>query len=365
MNCKSKIVWAIWSVIFSIPTWAADTCNGLNITGVVKDQKATVTIKTKTALIPVGADTTTANTVANATSLTLVSGSITKATIDSAKTCSVVASPNGTITSITVTGANLKDIWVDKATIEIGAVSVPNVNGVNGQATGIDVENASVTTRLDALKDPLLLSGSSEIVTMSDIGGKGKDAKIEGGVKLHYQDSEAGIYTLFTTDTPTDCYGLPDFISPCSKKNKYKNSTFGGITADELKNKVVVRRWTTGVLLVPYKFGIANHSIVSGSITLGPYVGYATDLFGTVSTFALSAGITNVPVPTQKSDGSISNVNKQGLSIATGFIFKPAGKDSPITAGFLVGVDQLGEGSQYKDNGKPWLGIYVGAGFGN
>jgi len=59
------------------------------------------------------------------------------------------------------------------------------------------------------------------------------------------------------------------------------------------------------------------------------------------------------------------NVNKQGLTVATGFLFKPAGKASSLTAGFLIGVDQLGQDSQYKENGKPWIGLYVGAGFGN
>ena len=140
----------------------------------------------------------------------------------------------------------------------------------NGKVTGVDVENATVVPRLDAQKDPLSLSGSSEIVTLSDIGGKGKDAKIQSGIKLHYQDSEAGTYTLFTTSSPTDCYGLPDFFSPCRSKDKYANTPFSGVTASELQNKIVVRRWTTGVLLVPYKYGLANHSLVSGSITRPP-----------------------------------------------------------------------------------------------
>jgi hypothetical protein len=218
------------------------------------------------------------------------------------------------------------------------------------------------TWAADTEKDPLSLSGSSEIVTLSNI--EGKNAKIQSGIKLHYQDSDSGTYTLFTTDRPTDCNGLPDLISPCHSKDEFANKTYV-VTANELQNRIVVRRWTTGVLIIPYKYGIANHSLVSGSITLGPYVGYSTDLFGTESTFALSAGITNVPIPTQKQDGTVSNVNKQGISVAAGFLFKPAGKANAITAGFLLGVDQLGQDSQYKDNGKLWLGLYVGAGFSN
>lgn len=386
MKLKPRFAILAGAVLIAVPALAAaDTCSGLYITGVFKDQegivtiKGTLTIKDKNAFVaadPVKENADAAKEkkdVRKNPTLPISSGSIIRGKIESADSCAVEAVLNGVVASVTVKNAKLTDVWIDKATITIDAVANPkvtiaNVNGVNGSVTGLNVTSASVVTSPDLQNDPLSLSGSSEIITLSNIGD-GSTIKIKEGIKLHYQDSKAGTYTLFTTAKPTDCHGLPEFLSFFCNERTAGDQDYVGkpfvASADELRNKVLVRRWTTGVLLVPYKYGIANHSIVSGSISLGPYLGYSTDLYGTESTLVLSAGIVNVPVPTNKSDGTATNVNKQGLSVATGFLFKVAGKTSPVTAGFLIGVDQLGQDSQYKDNGKPWIGLYVGAGFGN
>ena len=351
-----------YTLLTTISTQAADTCEGVSITGDIKkvatnaSTKPTVAVKDKKLIVP--------STMA-ADSLTLYEGKIIKGTIESGS-CTAVSTINGSVTALTIQGATLKDVWIDRAvTVAGNAGPVTYVNGINGRVTGIDMENAAVVPHVDLQKDPLSLSNSSEIITLSDIGGQGASAKIKAGLKLHYKDSNSGnngTYTLFTTNSPTDCHGLPDFISPCKSLDGEKNKTYV-VTADELRNQVLVRSWSSGVLVVPYKYGVAHHSLISGSITVGPYFGFTTDLYGTESIFVLSAGITNVPIPTANPDGTVTNVNKQGLTVATGMIFKPGGKASSVTAGFLLGVDQLGQNSQYQDNGKIWIGLYVGAGF--
>ncbi len=120
----------------------------------------------------------------------------------------------------------------------------------------------------------------------------------------------------------------------------------------------VYHGWTSGILVVPYKYVLANHDLAKGNFTLGPYLGYKTTFFSTESTIALSAGIANVAVPTIE-NGVATNTMKPGISVAIGFLFNVKG----VSAGFLAGVDQLGQNSQYQNNGKAWIGLFVGGGF--
>ncbi len=123
----------------------------------------------------------------------------------------------------------------------------------------------------------------------------------------------------------------------------------------------VLSEWTTGILFVPYKYGLANHSLTQGSITIGPYFGrsaYFSSLDITI-TIPIAAGISNVSVPSLQ-NGTAVTTQKTGLSIATGFVANISGK---LNTGLLLGVDQLGPNSGYQDNGKLWLGLYIGAGF--
>lgn len=142
------------------------------------------------------------------------------------------------------------------------------------------------------------------------------------------------------------------------KDSDVANKTFE-VNADDMLGKMRTSHWTTGVLVVPYKYGLANHSLSNSSVTLGAFAGYTVDWLGSNWTFPFVAGISNVSVPSVQ-NGAATSVNKAGLSIATGLMFKPSGL---ITTGILFGVDQLGANSGYKDNGKVWLGVYVGAGF--
>ena len=50
MNYTARFAMVVGSAVFSMPICAADSCNGLHITGVIKDQSATVTLKDKTAI---------------------------------------------------------------------------------------------------------------------------------------------------------------------------------------------------------------------------------------------------------------------------------------------------------------------------
>lgn len=215
----------------------------------------------------------------------------------------------------------------------------------------------------DQQNDPLGLAKSTEVVTLTKVTTQDNKV-IPADMSLHYSGSEAGTYTLFTTSHPSQCW----FFCFWRKKHAINDEQFGNSTfiipTGELKNKIAVRSWTSGLLIVPYKYALASHSLAQGSLTVGPYAGYTTDVLGMELTFPIAAGVTKVTVPTIQ-NGVASTSEKFGLSIATGLLFNPGGNAGPIKTGILLGVDQLGSNSGYADNGKVWLGIYVGAGFGN
>ena len=214
-------------------------------------------------------------------------------------------------------------------------------------------------------KDPLGLKGAIVVIPKTNIPAK--ELPGNAAVTIHADTalmlspsdnpSADGVkYKVFTGSSP--CATL--FGWGCTTEVRQSANKSFVVEAEDLQGKILVRRWTTGVLVVPYKMTLASHSLASGSVTVGPYAGYTTDWLGSEWTFPLAAGITRVSVPSQNGIGS--NTEKAGISVATGILFNPGGS---VKTGLLLGVDQLGNNSGYKDNGKVWIGLYVGAGFGN
>jgi hypothetical protein len=211
-------------------------------------------------------------------------------------------------------------------------------------------------------EDTLKLESSVKLVPITKLTDTSGNA-IPAGLKLRFSkfDPDTGNYTLFSGENPCSAW-WGDMFGGCPAEVKAEaNKTFL-VSQDKLAHKVTVSRWTTGLLVVPYKYGLPNHSLTSGSVTLGPYAGYSVDWLGSTWTFPFSAGITKVSIPTLGANGAATSTEKAGISLSTGVMFNPGGL---IQTGILLGVDQLGSNSGYKDNGKLWLGVYVGAGFGD
>jgi hypothetical protein len=119
--------------------------------------------------------------------------------------------------------------------------------------------------------------------------------------------------------------------------------------------------FVTGVLSVPFKMHLSDHSVSAGS-TVGGYVGYQTSLFNSITVTPVIAGGLAL-IQTQDVNSS-SQSNRAGVSLATGIIGNVGPHGSGVQLGILLGVDYLGKSADYKYEGKPWLAFEVGYSFG-
>jgi hypothetical protein len=115
--------------------------------------------------------------------------------------------------------------------------------------------------------------------------------------------------------------------------------------------------WTYGGLVVPTKLQISDRSFTS-STSLFPYVGYENWATGVSGTVVLAAGLGTVPAQSS-TPGSGTTTTRAVFSVATGEIFKFG---TIFRAGVLVGTDTAGSKTGYKYQGRPWIGITLGAG---
>lgn len=109
---------------------------------------------------------------------------------------------------------------------------------------------------------------------------------------------------------------------------------------------------TYGVVVVPNKVIIANRAFISSSSVL-PYVGYEAWGPSAAGALVFAAGVGTTPSSVQPTG------TKATFSVATGLVGSIAGV---FKVGVLVGVDTQGKNSGFQYQGKPWVGISLGAG---
>jgi len=105
-----------------------------------------------------------------------------------------------------------------------------------------------------------------------------------------------------------------------------------------------------GTLVVPFKFQLSDKKAVTGSATLGGYVGYRLpwDIAGMRVRPVLFAGLSEVPTGSQ---------TVAGLSYGGGLIGTI--KDR-FNFGLLVGADHVDSVQQYQYQDKPWISLVLG-----
>ncbi|MDP8986261.1 MAG: hypothetical protein M3N97_14735 [Pseudomonadota bacterium] len=114
-----------------------------------------------------------------------------------------------------------------------------------------------------------------------------------------------------------------------------------------------------GVVVVPNKVIIADRSFISSSSVL-PYVGYEAWGPGIAGALVLAAGVGTATSSNQASTTPGQSTGaKATFSVATGIVGSIAGV---FKVGLLVGVDTQGKHSGFQYQGKPWIGISLGAG---
>lgn len=118
---------------------------------------------------------------------------------------------------------------------------------------------------------------------------------------------------------------------------------------------------TYGVLVVPNKVIISDRSFTSSSSVL-PYLGYQAWGPGWAGAWVFAAGVGTAPASTQTTPSTTGSQasTKATFSVATGMIGKFGG--GTFKAGLLLGVDTAGSHAGFKYQGKPWIGISLGAG---
>ena len=109
--------------------------------------------------------------------------------------------------------------------------------------------------------------------------------------------------------------------------------------------------FTAGVLTIPFKFHLSDHSISGGS-TLGGYMGWKTTWMGLTVIPIVSAGLAF-------SDAKYG----QGLTVATGLIGSVGA--SNMNWGLILGMDWYANDTHYPYEGKPWLAVEIGYNFGS
>jgi hypothetical protein len=122
-----------------------------------------------------------------------------------------------------------------------------------------------------------------------------------------------------------------------------------------------------GLLTVPLKYHLTGAKDITGSASVGPYVGYRTDNegYGYGITFIGFLAASNISVPTQTSTGnppsdSQSTHNLFGLSYGVGAVATIKGS---FQAGLVIGADRVSKSENYQYNGKPWLAVMIGYDF--
>ncbi len=118
--------------------------------------------------------------------------------------------------------------------------------------------------------------------------------------------------------------------------------------------------WTHGLLVVPFKFRLTDHSMGSDA-TIGYYVGRTSYFWDRTLIPVFAAGVSSISVPNPQNNTKTDT--KQGLTISTGVIWKM--RDS-FQMGALLGYDFIGKTSgqpNWQYNSKPWISFSVNYNF--
>jgi len=183
----------------------------------------------------------------------------------------------GTVVTYTITGADLTQANFNGVTFtDKSGAEQKGVSGEQATLSGVTIKSAVVAPASDTTNDPLNLKGTIYIAPTQDLVSVTGET-IPAYSELHYVNSDQGMYTL--SGEKDSCTKLLAKFR-CDQPRLQKSKDFT-IPASSLKNRYIATSWTSGVLVIPYKYGVANHSMTKTSTTLGAYFGRTTDtIFG-------------------------------------------------------------------------------------
>jgi hypothetical protein len=155
------------------------------------------------------------------------------------------------------------------------------------------------------------------------------------------------------------CPGITDATKP-TPGNVYEGQPFY-VSDGDLQNLDERVGLEYGALVVPFKFQLSKGNALTGSASLGPYLGFRLPFFqtGIVISPVLFAGASTISVSTT-SGSTTSSQNLAGLSYGGGLLFTI--KDS-FHVGVIVGADHVDTSANYQYNNKPWISFEIGYSF--
>ncbi|HTT98949.1 MAG TPA: hypothetical protein VMF58_12930 [Rhizomicrobium sp.] len=134
------------------------------------------------------------------------------------------------------------------------------------------------------------------------------------------------------------------------------------VSANDLDHTATRAGWDFGTLVVPFKFQMSDKSIVTGSATLGGYVGYnfGLDMPGFRVSPVVFVGVSDISMTNSGGTGGKSTTDTvAGMSYGIGLMGTI--KDS-FNISLVFGADHASSKSyQYQD--KPWVSFALGYSF--
>ncbi|HSC18715.1 MAG TPA: hypothetical protein VLC74_07350 [Rhizomicrobium sp.] len=134
------------------------------------------------------------------------------------------------------------------------------------------------------------------------------------------------------------------------------------VSADDVA-KAARAGWDYGVLVAPFKLQLSGDKEFTGSVSIGPYLGYQFPLwdFGLTLNIVGFAGASSINVNSTDASGQSTSQTLAGLSYGGGLVTTV--KESSFQVGVLVGVDHVNSSANYKYNNEPWLSFEIGYSF--
>jgi hypothetical protein len=163
-------------------------------------------------------------------------------------------------------------------------------------------------------------------------------------------------YVPVPQDTGTLC---PDVSNPIP----LDQGAHAFISSDDMGNVTYRAGFRYGALIVPFKMQLSAGKALTGSASLGGYLGYQDPVgdIGVNFTPVLFGGLSNIS--TSATTGSTTTSQTvAGLSYGGGILFDI--KDD-FHIGFVLGFDHVSSAQKYQFNDKPWVSFEIGYSFAN
>lgn len=153
---------------------------------------------------------------------------------------------------------------------------------------------------------------------------------------------------------------LKENVKDCSNKILTSVGVGYKIKKEELKNKGFSRVGVTyGTLVLPFKYQLSGNKDITGSATVGAYVGWRLESFHNVGTTFTPIAFAGASVISGNGTNGNSS-NTMGFSWGVGFIITLKGA---FELGGAIGCDSVGSGANYDYNNKPWISVQIGYSF--